>query len=172
MMTTEKTNPANGGTKERRRIPMSVPVQKLEVPEIPGYHLHWFVNDPARIKRALDGWYEFVEEKEIETTPSGLGSSTAAGGNTDLGSRVSIVAGKQLGKDGQPERLVLMKIKDEYYQEDQQLAEQGVERIAASLRGGMLGSEQDARGDTQQRYVDQRRTKIPDMFTPKRRNAT
>ena len=59
----ELLNPASkkdSVTRERKRIPMSVPVQRLEVAEIPGYHLHWFLSTPERLQRALDGGYEFV----------------------------------------------------------------------------------------------------------------
>ena len=50
-------NPANKigkTTSERKRIPMSVPVQRLEAPDIPGHHLHWFVGSSERLQRALE----------------------------------------------------------------------------------------------------------------------
>jgi hypothetical protein len=147
---------------------MSVPVQKLEVPDIPGFHLHWFRGDAARIQRALDGGYEFVEDREVKVNNVGLGNESAKSGNTDLGSRVSVIAGDEIGRDGQPIRLILMKIKQEWYEEDQATVEARNESVAASLRGGLIGAEKDARGDTQHRYVDKARTTIPDMFTPKR----
>lgn len=157
---------------ERKRIPMSVPVQRLAAPDIPGYHLHWFNGTPERISRALDGGYEFVDEREAQVNNVSLGSTSTASGNTDMGSRVSVVSGEQLGKDGQPMRLILMKIRQEWYEEDQKLVEGKNEQVAASLRGGLIGSEQDRAGDTQHRYVDKNRTKIPDMFTPKHRSKT
>ena len=153
---------------ERKRIPMSVPVQKLEAPEIPGYHLHWFNGTPERIQRALDGGYEFVDEREAKINNVSLGGDSIASGNTDMGSRVSVVSGTELGRDGQPIRLILMKIKQEWYEEDQRLVEARNDQIAAALRGGMIGAEKDAAGDSQMRYVDKSRTKIPDLFTPKR----
>lgn len=124
-MALEKLNAATRekSNAERKRIPMSVPVQKLEAPEIPGYHLHWFNGTPDRIQRALDGGYEFVDEREARINNVSLGGDSATSGNTDMGSRVSVVSGTELGRDGQPVRLILMKIKQEWYEEDQKLVE-------------------------------------------------
>lgn len=153
---------------ERKRIPMSVPVQKLEAPDIPGYHLHWFNGTPERLQRAQEGGYEFVYDRDMKINAVGLGSDSTASGNTDMGSQVSIVAGSELGRDGQPIRLILMKIKQEWYDEDQKHQENRNEQVVAALKGGMMGAEKDASGDSRFRYVDKARTAIPDMFTPKR----
>lgn len=168
----EKLNVANRETKtdsERKRIPMSVPVQRLEVPELPGYHLHWFLGTAARIQRARDGGYEFVHQAETHVNARELGADTATSGNTDMGSLVSVTSGDQVGEDGQPVRMILMKIKQEWYDEDQKLVDERNERVAASLRGGLIGAEKDGSGDTNMRYVDKSRTKLPDLFTPKPR---
>lgn len=170
METTQKTNPANVAGKtvaERKRIPMSVPVQRLEAEEIHGYHLHWFQGTQERISRALDGGYEFVDPREMQINNVSLGGDSALSGNTDMGSRVSVVSGQELGKDGQPVRLVLMKIKQEWYEEDQKAAEQRSEQVARALTAGSFGSEKDAAGDTVRRYVDKSRTSIPDLFKRK-----
>ena len=168
-MAIEKINPATpAGKAERKRIPMSVPVQRLEAPDMPGWHLHWFLGTPERLQRALDGGYEFVDEREIKINNVSLGGDSMKSGNTDMGSRVSIVSGQEVGKDGQPVRLILMKIKQEWWEEDQKLVEQRNEQVAAALRGGLLGAEKDAQGDTALRYIDKARTKIPDLFMPKR----
>lgn len=159
-------NPVQKSKEERKRIPMSVPVQRLEAPDIPGYHLHWFLGTKERMARALDGGYEFVDNTELSINNVGLGGDSTLSGNTDMGSRVSVVSGEEVGKDGQPTRLVLMKIKQEWYEEDQKLVEARSEQTAAALRGGLLGSEQDR--DVRHRYVDKARTAIPDFFTPKR----
>lgn len=167
----EKISPASRDAKssaERKRVPMSVPVQRLEAPEIPGYHLHWFINTPARIQRALDGGYEFVDSKELKINNVSLGGDSALSGNTDMGSRVSVVSGQEAGMDGQPSRLVLMKIKQEWYEEDQKLVEKRNDDVAAALRGGHLGEEREAGSDARHRYVDKSRTVIPDLFKPKR----
>lgn len=158
-------NPSNrSAAPERKRIPMAVPVQKLSVPDIPGYHLHWFQGTPDRLERALQGGYEFVEETETSVNDAGLGGTSTRTGNTDMGSRVSVVAGSEIGKDGQPIRLVLMKIKQEWYEEDQKLVE---ERNQATI-DSLLGGTQNAGGhDSSHRYVDRERTVIPDFFKRK-----
>jgi len=167
----EKLNPASTAktAAERKRIPMSVPVRRLETPEIPGFHLHWFRNTRERLQRAIDAGYEFVDERELRINAVGLGSDTAKSGNTDMGSRVSVTAGGESGADGQAERLVLMKIKQEFYEQDQALVDARNENVAAALRGGLLGSDTAAdKGELQHRYVDKARTQIPDLFKPKR----
>lgn len=152
---------------ERKRIPMSAPVQKLEVDEIPGYHLHWFLSGPGRLERAVDGGYEYVDARDIQLNNTSLGGDSAISGNTDMGSRVSVVSGQEIGKDGQAVRLVLMKIKLEWWNEDQKLLEARNEQVRNALVGGMLGAERDTSGDSKQRYVDPARTKIPDFFKRK-----
>lgn len=167
----EKLNPATvAGKSERKRIPMSVPVQKLEAPDMPGFHLHWFNGTPDRLQRALDGGYEFVDEREMKINNVSIGGDSTRSGNTDMGSRVSVVSGQEVGKDGQPTRLILMKIKQEWWEEDQKLVEARNEQTAAALRGGLIGDVGNP-GDTANRYVDKARTKIPDLFTPKRPKA-
>lgn len=158
-------NPANRlASAERKRIPMSVPVQRLAVPDIPGYHLHWFRGTPDRLDRALQGGYEFVDEQETSVADAGLGGTSTRTGNTDMGSRVSVVGGSEVGKDGQAVRLVLMKIRQEWYEEDQKLVEQRNDQVVDSL----LGGRQEAGGyDASNRYVDRTRTVIPDFFKKK-----
>lgn len=168
----EKLNVASRGqpAAERKRIPMSVPVQKLDAPEIPGYHLHWFLGTPERLQRAIDGGYEFVDQKEVKLINATLGGDSAVSGNTDMGSQVSIISGSEVGKDGQPIRMVLMKIKNEWYEEDQKLVYERNLQVADALTGGMLGDQgKPIPGDTRNRYVDKARTTIPDMFNPKKR---
>lgn len=166
----EKINPANkavpGEAAERRRIPMSVPVSKLDVAPIPGFHLHWFLGTPERIQRARDSGYEPVEAAEVTPKSTGLGSDSAVSGSTDMGSLVSVVAGSETGRDGQAVRMVLMKIRQEWYDEDQKLVEERNDAVANALTSGMIGAGQggEQSGDAQQRYVDKSRTKIPDMF--------
>lgn len=157
---------------ERRRIPMSTPVQKLDVPSIPGYHLHWFNGTADRIQRAIDGGYEHVTAEEMKLNPVGLGSNSTHSGNTDMGSGVSVVAGGQVGPDGQAVRLVLMKIKEEWWREDQSKIDDRGEHVVQSLGLGAIGAEKDKAGDSAQRYVDKSRTKIPDMFVRKAHKPT
>ena len=152
---------------EKTRIPMSVPVAHLAVQEIPGYHLHWFNGTPQRIQRALQGGYEFVDPSEAMLNNRVLGSDTVQDGNTDLGTRVSIVAGDDIGQDGQPVRLYLMKIKEEWWQADQKaLVSEGsrLDGVRKGLLGGLIGAEKQSAEDRAQTYVDTARTKIPDFL--------
>ena len=160
-----KPNPANATAKPVaafKRIPMSVPVRKLEVPEIPGYHLHWFKSDEQRLQQALQGGYEFVDRKEVRLNSVSLGGTGAVDASTDMGSRVSIISGGD-GAGG-PERLILMKIKQEWYEEDQKLLENRNDQIAGALAGGTVGAAgaADSR-ETNLRYVG-KTTTIPDLF--------
>lgn len=165
-MSIKPINPANREAKpsaERKRIPLSIPVRKLEVPEIPGYHLHWFSSNGQRIKQAQNGGYEFVLPEEVEMNPIGLGASTAASSNASLGSHVSVISGQN--ERGDTEELILMKIKQEWYEEDQKLLEQRNDSVAAALTGGVAGqNEAQDRGEQGFRYVGSR-TKLPDLFT-------
>lgn len=151
---------------ERARIPMSVPVAKLEVPAIPGYHLHWFLGTPERIQRARDAGYELVEPVEVAPNSVGLGSDSAASGSTDMGSAVSVVAGSETGRDGQAVRMVLMKIRQEWWEEDQALIEERNTAVVDALTAGMTGAGQggETAADARLRYVAKSRTQIPDMF--------
>lgn len=149
----------------RKRIPFSVPLQKLEVPEIPGYCQYWFRSEPSRIARAEAAGYSFVERGEIELNSVGLADS-AADGNSDMGTRVSVSAGDMVGEDKQPLRLLLMKIPEELAAEDAAIREDHNDRVAAALRGGMIGSEKDNPNDRGARYVGSQ-TQIPDLFRRK-----
>lgn len=149
---------------ERKRIPMSVPVSKLTAPDLPGYHLHWFNDTPERIARAVQAGYEFVESGETSLNQAGLGNDSTTSGNTDLGSRVSVVSGEVRG-DGQAGRLVLMKIKQEWWEEDQKTVQARNQLVADALTSGTTGKENDGPGDTKLRYTGKANT-IPAMFNP------
>lgn len=167
-MSTQKVNPANTRDRsvERDRVPMSLPVQKLAVPDIPGYHLHWMLGNPSRIQQAVRAGYEFVESDEIDVVNTGLADSSSRSGNTDLGSRVSLSAGSDLGENGQEQRLYLMKIKQEWFDEDQKALEGRNEEIARSIRGGQgVGSNPHG---SEQRYIPEGMQRgISNLFTPK-----
>lgn len=152
------TNPAErpGRTSaERQRIPMSVPVQRLSVPKIPGYHLHWFRGTPDRILRAQQAGYEFVESHEVQLNSTLLGSDSAESGNMSLGDRVMVAAGSEVTVDNQPVQMVLMKLKEEFWHHDQMLLEDRNEEIAETIRGGKVAAGQAGENpyDVTQRYT-------------------
>jgi len=170
----KELNPANAVAKtsaERKRIPMSVPVQKLETAEIPGYHLHWFRSAPDRIQRALNAGYEFVKPEEISLNNVSLGGNSAVSGNTDLGSQVSVIAGGIEDGTTQPSRLILMKIKLELYEEDEAIKDKRSAGVVNALSKGLVGAGEapgEKAGDSAQRYVKRDLTKLPEMFRRKR----
>ncbi len=157
----EPNNPANATVEPKgnraMRIPMSVPMRKLEVPEIPGYHSHWIKE--SNIPRALQAWYEFVEFDEVPINQRGVGTDTEITGNTDLGSRVSIQAG--VGADGRAERLVLMKLREDLWLEDRaKIDGRHAAMMGQIFRGEkIIGTERDNAEDQGSRYVDPDRTR-------------
>ena len=136
-------------------IPMSAPVQRLQVPEMPGFKLHWFRGEPGRIARAQRAGYKFVDETEVRVNNFDLGGSKDNSGNTDLGTRVSIEAGEDDG------RLYLMKVPQELYDYAQKLLGREVDSVVDALTSGKVGSENDEEAsDTANRYVQKKRTKL------------
>ena len=148
-------NPANAATPrpERKRIPMSVPQRKLEVADIPGYHLHWFRDD--NVQRALAAGYEFVDSKEVQLNQTAVGSSKDISGNADMGSNVKVISGT--AADGGVEHLTLMKIRQEWFDEDRkELEARNAAVMSAIFRDEQIpGSENVSREDQNQRYVKQ-----------------
>ena len=173
-----KQNPAaadsNKPAKERRRIPMTAPQRKLELPHIPGYYTQWIRSDPARIQQALNAGFQFVTPEEVGLNNRLLGDDGLKSGNTDLGSRVSIADGTD--ERGNIVSLYAMKQKEEYHEEDlriRQRVNDGVaDALTAAFRGGSRvggeGAPSETATDVQNRYVDKARTKIPTLFQRKR----
>lgn len=153
------SNPANSleQTREtalgnRKRIPMSVPKAKMSVPEIDGFHLHWINDYAGRVQQAMQGGYEFVSEEECMINNFSLATSSEMSGNTDMGSRVSIVVGKN--EDGSALRAYLMKIRNEWFAEDQEVAQERVDAVDQQISRGQVGAERDSnQADTKNRYV-------------------
>jgi len=159
----------------RTRIPLSVPMRKLEVPDIPGYKLRWLRGTPQRLAQAERAGYEYVSEDEVQLNNASIGGDANKTGNTDLGSRVSVVSGSEVDAHGQAVRLYLMKQRREWYLEDLELTQRRNDSVADALasayQSGQVGGQ--ARGETaddvSKRYVDPRRTRIPDIFRRKSR---
>jgi hypothetical protein len=151
-----KQNPATGKLPLPKGYrPMSVGQRRLEVPPIEGYHLHWFRGSPSNISRALQAGYAFVEPEEVSLNDLDLGGGDGDKG-TDLGNRVSVVSGDDVGHNGQPGRLYLMKCPTEWYEHAQGLLASQVDATADALRGGKVGVSQDGqetRTDAGNRYL-------------------
>jgi hypothetical protein len=114
---------------------MSVPRQRLEVPEIPGYHTHWMRGTPDRIAQAHKAGYEYVDQQEVSLANFGVADAGEESLGTDMGSRVSVIAGGGDTDSGQATRLYLMKIREEWWIEDQEGLERRSEALAQTLRG-------------------------------------
>ena len=172
----ERSNPSvvpGKSSSERKRIPLSVPQRKLEVPEIPGYHLRWFRGTPQRLAQAERAGFVHVTPEEIELNNVVLGGDATKAGNSDLGSRVSVIEGSETDGSGQAVRMYLMKQSMEYYLEDRKIIDERNDSVAAALtagyRQGVVGGAAPGENadDAAQRYVDSRRTKIPELFRKK-----
>lgn len=151
----DEANPANTSAPDagaRRRIPMSVPMRKLEVSPIPGYSLYWFLQQ--NVPRAQQAGYEFVQANEVTLNQQNVASSKDISGNADLGGQVKVISGS--GVEG-AEHLVLMKIRLEWYNEDRRLIEEQNAKVLASIFRGetILGTDQVNPGDRDQMYVKQ-----------------
>lgn len=140
------------------RRSMSIPTMKMAVPPLDGYYLHWFAEENLPLAEAA--YYEFVDKEEVSLNQLGLGSSRDVSGNTDLGSRVSMI-GSLEGPRGGPQRAYLMKLKMEYHLEDEQKKFEANAAIMGTifpgevLAGPMTGKQE--MGDHQ--YVDRSKTK-------------
>lgn len=164
-------NPANA--REKRELPkgfqpMSQGIKKLEVPERDGFHRRWFRGDAKRIAQAQRAGYQFVMSDDVTLNNTDLGGDADTSGNSDLGTRVSVISGDSFEKDGQPGRMYLMECPIEYYEASRQLQEDRNDDIAEALSAGTLGK--DASGETfsdaQRRYL---KTATPELFIRKNR---
>lgn len=149
------------------RIPMSVPQLRLEVPALDGYYLYWFLG--KSVARAQRAGYTFVEADEVDVPNLGLADDASSSGNTDMGTRISVIAGAAEEGQRDPQRLYLMKIPQELRDEDVAKIEEGNERIAAALRGGQTPSNAPAPGETPQDRLKRYLKSGQDLFLPKRR---
>lgn len=151
-------NPANTPVKtkaEPDRIPMSAPVQRLQTVDLPGFHTHWMRSTPERIQQALRAGYTFVQDEEVQLNYKGLASSPLGGGNSDLGSQVSVPAGRT-DDQGQTVRLILMKLPLDLWDQDQKAMDNRQDKIAEALRSGQIGRENSPSGtDQAERYIPQ-----------------
>ena len=98
--------------------------------QIPGYHMHIFNDEPGRIQTAIDGGWEFVTPDEV----GGVKDSVTSG-NTDLGDKVRFLVGTSEKGDGL--YAYLMKIKEEWWQEDQAEIQKRNDRVDDAIRGGV-----------------------------------
>jgi len=116
-----------------RRIPFGVPQTKLGITlEVPGYYLYWCNDVGGNLEQAQAGGYEFVTPREV--------------GESRDGTQVKRLVGTH--KDGSPLYAYLLKIKQEWHEEDKaQLASIDDQFEAAIKRGKLLEQKGDNRYD-------------------------
>lgn len=106
--------------------------QKLSINRtIEGYHLHIFNDVPGRIDQALASGYEFVLPDEV-----GGVSTNVVSRNTDIGDKVRYL----VGTDGSnnPQYAYLMKLRQEFYEEDQADLQARNDRMDEAIKSGKL----------------------------------
>lgn len=115
---------------ERKRGGFAGTSQKLSITKsIPGYHLHIFNDDGIRIEEAISVGWEFVQPDEVGRTAPHVTSR-----NTDLGNKVRFTVGKKEG--GEPLYAYLMKIREEWWLEDQALQQSRNDLIDEQILSG------------------------------------
>lgn len=97
--------------------------KKLDARPLPGFHLCW-VNDDGRVQAYLDRGYDFVENGE-----QGIQQDS-----TDTGKHVRRLVGKKESGDGL--YAFLMKIPQEWFEEDQAAESARLDLIEQTVRRG------------------------------------
>jgi hypothetical protein len=103
---------------------------KLKFPDRPGYHRHWFNDEPGRILRATEAGYEQVIDPRS-------------------GKPVCNVVG--IGRGGGALTAFLMEIPEEWYREDMQAQDNEVLGLLGQIKSGEY--ERPAGRDGQLRYA-------------------
>jgi hypothetical protein len=88
--------------------------KKLDVQtQIPGYHLHWMNDERGRIELAIQGGYDYVAQDEVVLPETNRVLET----NSALDGKIRRLVGST--ERGDPLYAYLLKIKQEWYDEDQ-----------------------------------------------------
>jgi hypothetical protein len=101
--------------------------------QIEGFHLHIFNDTAGRIDQALSVGYSFVTEDEVGGTTTNVVSR-----NTDIGDKVRFLVGTN---GNEPQYAYLMKIQDEFYNEDQMSLQSKNDAVDAAILGGKMTKE-------------------------------
>lgn len=128
----EAPPPAVDGATRKRRNVFNGTEAKLSVREqIPGYHLRIFTDAGSRIQEATDSGYEFVTPTEV-----GGVSENVVSRNGDLGERIRYLVNPRAV--GTEQFGYLMKIRNEWFEEDQSELQAKNNRIDAAIRKGKV----------------------------------
>ena len=99
--------------------------------QIDGYHMHIFNDEPGRIEQAIDVGYEFVTPDEIGSVATNVTSR-----NTDIGDKVRFLVGT--AANNEPMYAYLMKIRQEFYDEDQSKLQAKNDAIDVAIKKGTI----------------------------------
>ena len=127
--------PALNGTTRKKRNVFNGTEAKISVQQqIDGYHLHVFTDTGGRIQQAMDNGYEFVTPDEV-----GGVSENVVSRNGDLGERIRYLVNPRA--EGTEQYGYLMKIRQEWYEEDQAELQAKNNLIDAAIRKGKITGE-------------------------------
>lgn len=111
-------------TPRTKRRPFGIPQSRLAIDkQLDGYHYRWINDYPGRISRALEGGYSFVEPSEVGREENGE-------------NKVKELAGTQ--KDGSALFTYLMRISQEFYEEDKAISRENLDAIDEAIKGGRV----------------------------------
>jgi len=118
--------------RRKERISLSGQRPNFEVfGEIPGYRLYGFVDLDGRLELAQQAGYEFVKPGEVK-----VGARVVA--DKDADGRISWHSGTR--EDGSSYRTYLMKIEQEYWEENQQEIQDQVDSMESQIKAGTINN--------------------------------
>lgn len=113
----------------KKRVPLGTLRTKLTVAPIDGYVLRWINDVENRILNADAGGYEFVTYEELGDRQ--IGQNNATPDSRELGTKVSKTVG--VTENGTPLVAYLMKIRQEWYDEDQASKQRNIDSMETGL---------------------------------------
>jgi hypothetical protein len=131
---TAPTPALNGTTRKKRNVFNGTEAKISVQQQIEGYHLHVFTDKGGRIQSALDNGYEFVRPDEV-----GGVSENVVSRNGDLGERIRYLVNPRA--EGTEQYGYLMKIRQEWHEEDQTELQAKNNLIDAAVRKGRITGE-------------------------------
>jgi hypothetical protein len=123
-------NPELEGGFERTRTMFGTGKLTLAVTKIPGYHLHWIADYPGRLEDAEENGYEYVLRSEVKR-------ARRRGNDTDsAGEYMTCISGSH--DSGKPLTMHLMKIKQEWYEENCAFYQSRARKVDEQIKSGKI----------------------------------
>ena len=128
-MNEQNTRRSRDNTEQRaERVPLGIKRSKLEVKDQdPAYMYRWINDVGGRVLDAQNGGYEFVTDAKV-------GEGDIANRNASAGNRVSRVVGTT--DRGNAITAYLMRIRKEFYQDDQAAKKRQLDELDKALKAG------------------------------------